>query len=461
MKRGISIIRFAVFVCFLTGASILVNGQDLGSTSGLFRSKSTKKSAPPSKKSTKKAVKKSSPKKRTVKRRSTTKKSSRSRRAVKRASSKKASSKRSNAGSSKTSVPKTALTGNDDIVITVSKPTSENVAEMFENAIAEGNEARNRRSYDVSEKAYKEARKLNPADSRALYGLGNIYSDQQRWEVAEAAYRSALKLDPGNPMVHIALSYVLTQPAVGTKIGERYLEADELAQKAIKMDPENPLAYDQLGIARELRGIIDGVTESNYRKAISLDPSFALAYGHMGRLLRKQGRTAESSAAYNESIRLATNVPAMILVAEVMQTQQRYLDSEQLLREALRRDQRNPTGLYLLGRALTTRKSFEEAENVLKQSVSVSPHSFVSYALLGSLYSQSGDYAKAEQTLVKASTVISENEKKRLAQEFELVGDGLLKQNRNNEAARLFRRAIALDGEREILSSKLEAALAY
>ncbi|MEZ5305751.1 MAG: tetratricopeptide repeat protein [Pyrinomonadaceae bacterium] len=342
-------------------------------------------------------------------------------------------------------------------MITVGDGNGSDYSEFFENAIAEGNAARNRRLYSDAEKAYKKARNYNPNDSRSIYGLGNIYSDQQRWEEAERAYRSALEIEPDNPMASIALSYVLTQPVVGVSPGERFVEAEKTARNAIELDPTNAIGYDQLGVALELRGLIGEETESAYRKAVALDSKFALAYSHLGRLLRKNGRTNESSAAYRQAITLATDVPTMILVAEVMQSQQRYLDSEQLLREALRRDPRNPTGLYLLGKALTFRKNFDEAEAILKKSVEVSPASFVSYALLGSMYSQSGEFAKAEDTLSKAMTVVSPNERKRLAMEFERIGDGLARIKKNADAARIYRRAATLDSDNQILNSKIIA----
>jgi len=78
----------------------------------------------------------------------------------------------------------------------------------------------------------------------------------------------------------------------------------------------------------------------------------------------------------------------MILVADVMQSQQRYNESEQLLRRALREDPKKSDGAVFTGRALTTHGSFDEAEKVLKTSMEVSPNSFVSYTLLGSLYAR-------------------------------------------------------------------------
>ncbi len=346
-----------------------------------------------------------------------------------------------------------------NIVITAGQPTSGAYDELFEEAIADGNAARDARDYMKAEGAYLRAQSLKTKDSRAVYGLGNLYSDQQRWEEAERSYRTAIALEPDSGDAHIALSYVLTQPIVGTNLSDRYSEAEKTARRAIELDKTNPSAYDQLGVALELNGIIGDETQKAYRRAIELDPEFALAYAHLGRLLRRTGEKNDSAEAYRSSIKLATDVPTMILVADVMQSQQRFVESEELLRRALRDDPKNPTALFLLGRALTTRNEFEEAESVLKKSADVSPNGFVAYMLLGSMYSRQNKFGKAEDSLMKALKVVSTNEKKRLAQEFESVGDGYLRLGKRKDAARVYRQAVNLDSEKEILAAKLAQIL--
>jgi superkiller protein 3 len=254
------------------------------------------------------------------------------------------------------------------------------------------------------------------------------------------------------------LSFILTQPIIGADLGNRYAEGEQLARQAIKLDAKNAVAYDQLGVALELQGKISDETQNAYKKAIQIDPNFALAYAHLGRLQRRKGLTNESSAAYRSAIQLATDVPTMIQVADVMQSQQRYLESEQLLREALREDPKNPTALYLLGRALTIRGSYDEAEKVLKKSVSISPNSFVSYFLLSSLYLRREQFDDAEKYLMKTLNMVTPNEKKRLAQEFETVGDGYLKAGKSKDAARVYRQAITLDAAKAALADKLAKA---
>lgn len=342
-----------------------------------------------------------------------------------------------------------------DIVITVGDKTSGDFNEIYEKSIEEGNAERDRRSYIKAEAAYLRAQSLQGKDARAIYGLGNLYSDQQRWEEAERAYRTALEIEPTATESYIALSYVLTQPIIGVNLADRYTEAEKLARKALELDPKNAFAYDQLGVALELGGKISVETQTNYRRAIELEPNFALAYAHLGRLLMKTGMIDESNIAYSQSIKLAADVPTMILVADVMQSQQKFAESEQLLLRALKEDEKNPTALYLLGRALTIRGAYDEAEKVLKKSAEVIPNSFVAYTLLGSMAARRGSLKDAENYLMQASRIVSLNEKKRLAQEFEAVGDGYLKKGKKADAARVFRQAVTLDKEKTVLREKL------
>jgi len=222
-------------------------------------------------------------------------------------------------------------------LITVGQPITptENFDEQFEQAIEDGNAARDEREYAKAEVTYLRAQSFKIKDSRAIYGLGNLFSDQQRWEEAERAYRTAIQIEPNSPEAYIALSFVLTQPISSTNLSDRYAEAEQLARQTIKLDAKNAIAFDQLGAALELQGKIGDETSNAYKKAIELNASFALAYAHLGRLLLRKDLMNESSAAYQTAVQLSTDVPTMILVADVMQSQQRFIESEQLLRRAL------------------------------------------------------------------------------------------------------------------------------
>ncbi len=451
MNRYWRICKYALLIGWLL--PVLAAGQDLGSSSGVFnnpRTRTTSKTAPkkaaPKPKKTAVASSKVAPKTATRT----------ARNAAKIKTANKSAEKSPTANSQPPVSPVAPL--NTERIITIGDKLNGDFDEVFEKSIEEGNAARDARQYTKAEAAYLQAQTIKIKDSRAIYGLGNLYSDQQRWEEAERAYRTAVEIEPNAPEPYIALSFVLTQPIIGGDVADRYIEAEKFARRAIELDPNSAFAFDQLGVALELNGAVFGETQTAYRKAIELEPNFALAYAHLGRLLRKTGAVNESVAAYRRAIENSNDVPTMVLVADVMQSQQKYLESEQLLRRALREDERNPTALFLLGRALTTRGSYEEAEKVLEKSAEVSPNSFVSYTLLGSMSMRRQKFDDAEKYLMKAVRVVSTNEKKRLAQEFEAVGDGYARAGKNRDAARVFRQAVALDNGRTTLIAKLAAA---
>ena len=329
---------------------------------------------------------------------------------------------------------------------------------LFEKLIYEGNTARDDRNYSAAESAYQRAMAIKPRDPRAVYGLGNLYSDQQRWDDAEKSYRTALQLDERDPVARIALSYVLSQPVSAPNLSDRYEEAEKLARRASELAPSNALAFDQLGVALELRGLISTETENAYRKAIQLNPSFAPAYAHLGRLLRRRGLTKESAAAYQNAIRRSIDVGTMILVAEVMQSEQRYSESEQLLRTALEKDPKNPSALLLFGRALTTKGDYAEAEKILRRGLAVSPDGFMPNSLLATLFTRQGKFELAENALLQAMRFVPVNERRRLSQQFEMVGDGYLKTGKRMNAERAYRQAMALDAENTTLAGKLAKA---
>lgn len=329
---------------------------------------------------------------------------------------------------------------------------------LYEQLIEDGNLARDERRYGVAESAYKRAAQLVPKDPRAVYGLGNLYSDQQRWDEAETAYRSALELAPKDVPTRIALSYVLTQPLSADNLSDRYAKAEQLATTAIKLAPQNALAFDQLGAAMELRGLINGETENAYRQAIRLDPSFAPAYAHLGRLLRRRGMKKDSDAAYQMAVARANDAPTKIVIAEVLQSEQRYSDSEKLLRSAIAEDPQNPAALFLLGQALTTSGSYDEAERVLRQSLDRVPNGFRPNSMLATLYLRQNKLGQAESSLIMAARSTPESEKRSLARSFEAVGDAYFKAGKRSDAARCYRMAATLDADNSVLEGKIASS---
>jgi len=332
--------------------------------------------------------------------------------------------------------------------------------DKIEDLLDKGNQFRDAQRFAEAENAYQSILKINPKDGRAAYGLGNIYSDQQRWEEAEVEYRNAALWSPTNADALVALSVVLVQPRTGAGNASRFADAEAFARRAIQLQPKNAVAWDRLGVALQSRGLFNNETESAYRRAVELDPEFPVAYAHLARVLNRMGRANEAAPLYEKATQLAKDPATLNLIAESLQAEQQWQNSEPVLKRALDLDARNSTALYLMGRMLVVFKRFQESEPYLKQATEVSPRAFQPMNLLGRTYLALDRFEEAEVVYERAAGVASPGDRKQLAgvYGFEGVGDGYLKANKKPSAVRAYSRALELDPGNKQLEQKLAKA---
>lgn len=335
--------------------------------------------------------------------------------------------------------------------------TSAGLEDRVEELLDKGNQFRDARRFAEAEAAYQGILKIKPRDGRAAYGLGNIYSDQQRWEEAESAYRDAVQWSPADVDALVALSVVLVQPRTGASNAKRFAEAEAFARRAVQLQPNNAVAWDRLGVALQSRGLFNNETEHAYRRAVELDAQFPVAYAHLARVLKRMGRRDEAAPLYEQATRLAKDPATLNLIAESLQAEQQWENSEPVLKRTLELDARNPTALLLMGRMLAVFKRYQEAEPYLKTATEVSPRAFEPFNLLGRAYLALDRYEEAEVTYERAASFASSGDKKQLAGAFgfEGVGDGYLKAKKKPSAARAYRRALELDPGNKQLAQKL------
>ena len=343
------------------------------------------------------------------------------------------------------------------------RPSAVEVAaleERVEDALDEGNEARDARRYSEAERFYRSALQMKAREWRAAYALGNIYTDQQRWEEAEKSYRQAVEWNQLSADAYVALSFVLTQPRVGGNNARKLADAEQAARRAIQLQPSNATAYDRLGVALETRGVLSSETEAAYRRSVELDPQSAIAHVHLAHLLRKMNRASEADPYYSRAVALARDAATLVLIAETLQSENRFEDSEPLLRRAIEMDARHPGANYFLGRSLVLKKRYAEAEPLLKLTIEVSPRSFAPYYVLGSAYLRAERLEDAERILSRAGEFASAGDRKLLAGSYGLsgVGDAYIKVGRPKDAVRAYERAVALDPGNTELQSKLADA---
>jgi tetratricopeptide (TPR) repeat protein len=341
-------------------------------------------------------------------------------------------------------------------------PNPAEIEEKFEDALADGNDQRDARKFAAAESAYRAALKLKPRDARAHYGLGNVFTDQQRWEDAEKIYREGVLLAPNNAEILTALSFVLVQPRIGSSNAARFAEAESFARRATRLPPPSAVAFDRLGVAMVARGIFNSETEAAFRRAMELDPNFVVAQVHLARVLRQMNRNDEADPLYKSAIDRAQDAPTLVLIADAMQSESRWPDSDPVLHRALELDPRNPGALFLMGRLLSVVRKYAEAEPVLKTAIEVNPKFFPARNILGRSYLGLDRYDEAFKTYEEAVPFASDADRKQLGGVFGFggVGDGYMKAGRPRDALRAYERALQLDPASTELPNKIAAARA-
>ena len=338
--------------------------------------------------------------------------------------------------------------------------TPAEIEERFQDAVSDGNDARDARKFDAAEASYRAALKLKPNDARGFQGLGNVFVDQQRWEDAENAYRKAVDYAATNPDALMALSFVLVQPRTGSLNAKRFADAEYFAKRATQLQPTNATAFDRLGAAMIARGIFNADTEAALRRAVELDPNLLVAQIRLARVLRQLHRDSEADPIYKAAIDKAQDAPTLVLIADAMQTERRWTDSEPLLRRALQMDPRNPGALFLMGRFLSVSRKYAEAEPVLKTAVEVNPKFFLARSVLGRCYLALDRFDDAYKAYEGAVPLASDSDRRELAGMFGFggVGDGFMKAGDAKDAVRAYERGLQLDPANADLQMKLATA---
>jgi tetratricopeptide (TPR) repeat protein len=182
---------------------------------------------------------------------------------------------------------------------TTATASRKDIAEQLEEALQEGNRARdaNPPLYKEAESAYQLASSLDPKDHRAYAGLGNLYFDQQRYREAELNYRRAIELNPKDSLSHLYLSYTYNRL-------EQYKDAERIARQSIAIEAKDYRSYDSLGWSLYKQQKLKE-SESAYMQAIGLSPGNRDLYITLGRILMEQREYKQALPIVQKTVELA------------------------------------------------------------------------------------------------------------------------------------------------------------
>src|SRR5258706_14197180 len=205
-----------------------------------------------------------------------------------------------------------------------------------------------------------------PPQVAPLLALATQLLEAGRPADAVAPLRDAARLEPSHPIIQHDLG--LASLEVG-----RVPDAIAALQRAVASNPRYTDAYFRLGIALEKLGDIGGAIVA-YDRATELLPSLTEAWFRAGALVHTLGHRDEAIGCFR---RAAASGPktrfGRLGAARALLTEDRDVEAERVLREALVLDPANALAHDLLGNLLSEFGRFEEAHECFTRAVTIAP----------------------------------------------------------------------------------------
>ena len=201
---------------------------------------------------------------------------------------------------------------------------------------------------------------------RPLLTLATQFLKEGRPADAVAPLRQAAYLQPSDPTIQHDLGLACLE------IG-RLPEAIAAFQRAVSSNPRYADAYFRLGIALEKLGDLGSAVVA-YDRATELMPSLTEAWFRAGALVHTLGHRDEAIGCFR---RAAASGPktrfGRLGAARALLTEDRDVEAERVLREALVLDPDNALAHDLLGNLLSEFGRFEEAHECFTRAVTIAP----------------------------------------------------------------------------------------
>jgi tetratricopeptide (TPR) repeat protein/serine/threonine protein kinase len=264
---------------------------------------------------------------------------------------------------------------------------------------------------------YREAIKARPEDAGSCWkGIVGILLSQGKPDEALAAYREAIKLNQDDPLLHRSLALALRK--------------------------QNKLA--------EANAAFDRAVE-NYRKDSTLPA--AHRYSIIAAVLREKGDMDETIAAYRQAIDAGPEHPGFLWVAigDIRRDQKKPAEAIAAYRKAAEAEPKNPDLHRYLGDALAERGKLDDAIASYRKSLTLDPNpnlaAYASIKIGNALHRQ-----KKMPEAIAAYSRALELDREKMSGAYNAIGDVLRDMGNLDEAVAWYKRAIGSDPPKGIAS---------
>jgi len=294
------------------------------------------------------------------------------------------------------------------------------------------------------------------SSTRLLLLRGAVARDRGEAAVAADFFDRALKSSPENSRAMVELASVRLRQGdskVATELLARALDTD--ARKTLDAGEEaraNMLRGRLATTARDLKG-----AEAAYEQAVALDPNSALVHEAYGDFRLQRLEWDKAVRQFEAAIKYSASAAAYAGAARAYLGQNRLLEADKAINEAVAKDASNARYLYLQGRVADAIGKAEEANRKYEAALKVKPDLVEALCAEGLVWVSRGDPAKAQERLDAARKVPVEGLS---AVEDEAIGELALTLGHRDQAREAYARALRKDPDDLIAHSGMGKALA-
>ena len=283
-----------------------------------------------------------------------------------------------------------------------------------------------------------------PGFAAALGRIGNIPLARRRvvLEVALPARPGDLTL-----LMTLGVSYPIDQRE-GAEERVRWFQA------AVAAHPRNAAAHNNLGLALDSKGDVDGAVAC-YREALKHDPKFAFAHSNLGLALASKGDVGGAVIALREAIKLDPKSAAVHSnLGYVLASKGDVDGAVACYREALKHDPKSAFAHTNLGFALASKGDVDGAVACYREALKHDPKFALAHTNLGIALRAKGDVDGA----IAAHREALKHDPK-FAKAYNNLGNALREKGDLDEAVVALREAIRLDPKYALAHNGLGAIL--
>ena len=217
-----------------------------------------------------------------------------------------------------------------------------------------------------------------PRDKHAQLYLAFAYSGRDEDDKAIAGFEKAIEIDKDFAPAYNALGYAYREKG-------NYVKAEEAFTSYIRLLPNEANPYDSLADLYTKMGRHEDAIV-NYKKAVELNPKFVISQANIGTNLVLLGKYEEGREAYRKAMTMEATPSAKLTDMDKIARSYVYESKHQL--------------------------ALAEGEKLLQMATTESLPEWQAGSLSTncSIYTETGDLAKAEQSLAKCKKVVMGSE---------------------------------------------------